>query len=194
MAMQFSTWLARWQPNEYTLFRHRLRGVQFVGPDVMRRWDSALATNSIDLGDPIIPEFKATLVREGIVSPARAEEIFAAETGGEPPAEGQGPAGPAGPAGPEGPAGPQGEPGPEGPAGPAGPAGGSVGGLEDAPSDGLLYGRQNAAWAQVAGTGGQPGPAGPPGPQGDPGPAGPAGADGKPGTDGKEGPQGDQGP
>src|SRR5204863_9993032 len=117
MAMQFSTWLARWQPNEYTLFRHRLRGVQFVGPDVMRRWDTALATNSIDLEDPIIPAFRDTLVREGIVSSARADVIFAAETGGEP------------------------------------PSGGGVGGLEEAPTDGLLYGRQNAAWAQATGTG-----------------------------------------
>ena len=60
-----------------------------------------------------------------------------------------GPVGPAGPEGPQGPIGPPGIQGPTGPEGPQGPQGAS--GILDAPSDGKLYGRRNAAWQETAG-------------------------------------------
>jgi hypothetical protein len=71
-----------------------------------------------------------------------------------------GPAGPQGPAGPEGVMGPIGPPGPEGPDGPTGPAGptgpqgpiGPQGIIAEAPTDGNLYARKNALWANL-GTG-----------------------------------------
>ena len=64
----------------------------------------------------------------------------------------EGPPGiPGGPPGPTGPAGPAGPTGPAGPAGPEGPEGppGTGGGIAEAPSDSLAYGRLNAAWARV---------------------------------------------
>lgn len=86
-------------------------------------------------------------------------------------------------------------------------SGGGTTGIPEAPTDGGLYGRQDAAWAQVPpGATGPPGPTGPTGPQGaagatgapgptgatgDPGPAGPPGP---PGADGATGAQGTPGP
>lgn len=74
--------------------------------------------------------------------------------------------------------------------------------VTEAPQDGKVYGRSNAAWTVVVGaTGGGGGGGvssgdgegipGPQGPQGEPGPQGPAGADG---ATGPEGPQGEPGP
>jgi hypothetical protein len=68
-----------------------------------------------------------------------------------------GPAGPAGPPGTEGPKGdvgpqgPQGVPGTKGDPGPTGETGtpGPPGGLGEAPSDGSLYGRMDAAWTVI---------------------------------------------
>jgi hypothetical protein len=54
-----------------------------------------------------------------------------------------------------------------------GNGGGGGAGLPDAPIDGNLYGRQDAAWAIVPTVAGPPGPTGPPGPLGPVGPAGP---------------------
>jgi hypothetical protein len=56
-----------------------------------------------------------------------------------------GPQGPQGVVGPQGAVGPQGNPGPTGPQGPQG----VPGAIPEAPSDGTLYGRKNAAWAAV---------------------------------------------
>jgi hypothetical protein len=58
-----------------------------------------------------------------------------------------GPPGAPGPIGTTGPQGPQGNPGPTGPTGPQGPQGP---GITDAPNDGSLYGRLNAAWSKVS--------------------------------------------
>lgn len=63
----------------------------------------------------------------------------------------EGPPGPPGPAGAPGPVGPE---GPAGPSGPAGPQGEPGVGFEDAPVDGQLYGRKDAAWEVVATGGG----------------------------------------
>jgi hypothetical protein len=52
-------------------------------------------------------------------------------------------------------------------------SGGSGGGISDAPSDGTLYGRQNATWEPVTGITGPQGPAGPQGPTGPQGVPGP---------------------
>src|SRR5215831_2759129 len=72
------------------------------------------------------------------------------------------------------------------------------GGIPEAPTDGNLYGRENAAWVQVPqGTVGPPGPTGPQGPQGPiglTGPAGPQGLAGSPGSTGPQGPTGAAGP
>lgn len=73
---------------------------------------------------------------------------------GEPESAGV-PAGPPGPQGPPGPRGPQGDPGADGATGPAGPAGadGAPGAIPtDAPSDNLIYARQNGAWIQITAT------------------------------------------
>ena len=57
--------------------------------------------------------------------------------------------------GPQGPKGDTGDTGPRGPAGPQGPPGtGSGGGIADAPVDGQLYGRQDAAWEVIPPSGG----------------------------------------
>jgi hypothetical protein len=68
-----------------------------------------------------------------------------------------GPAGPTGPQGPQGaasvvpgPAGPQGPTGATGPQGPTGSTGPQGPGIAEAPSDGSLYGRLNAAWSKVS--------------------------------------------
>src|SRR5882672_6730308 len=58
----------------------------------------------------------------------------------------QGPAGPMGFTGPQGPTGSDGPLGPQGSVGPAGPTGAAGGSFPDAPSDGTVYGRKNAAW------------------------------------------------
>lgn len=68
--------------------------------------------------------------------------------------------------------------------------GGGGGGIPEAPSDGIIYGRRgsDATW--------QPSPAGPAGPTGPTGPAGPTGAtgpQGNPGATGSQGPQGNPG-
>ncbi len=68
----------------------------------------------------------------------------------------QGPPGPQGIPGPAGPTGPQGFIGPQGNVGPQGAQGerGAAGlSMADAPLDGVMYGRLNAAWVQVAGGG-----------------------------------------
>lgn len=54
-----------------------------------------------------------------------------------------------------------------------GSGGGGGGGIPEAPSDGNLYGRQDANWAIVPTVAGPPGPDGPMGPAGPVGPAGP---------------------
>jgi|SRR5215472_2900974 len=75
-----------------------------------------------------------------------------------------------------------------------GTAAGGGGGIPEAPTDGNLYGRENAAWVQVPqGTVGPPGPTGPQGPQGPIGPTGPAGPQGLTGSQGSTGPQGPTG-
>jgi Collagen triple helix repeat (20 copies) len=66
-------------------------------------------------------------------------------------------------------------------------------GIPEAPTDGGLYGRQDAAWTPVPETG-APGPAGPPGPPGPEGAAGTAGATGPTGATGDPGPAGPPGP
>jgi Collagen triple helix repeat (20 copies) len=63
----------------------------------------------------------------------------------------QGPPGPRGPQGVQGPTGPQGVQGPLGPQGPEGPPGEMqvVGGVPEAPTDSIAYGRYNTAWSPV---------------------------------------------
>jgi hypothetical protein len=60
------------------------------------------------------------------------------------PAGPTGAVGPIGPTGPQGPGGPQGSPGVQGPTGPQGL-------IAEAPSDGTIYGRENAAWVTIPG-------------------------------------------
>lgn len=62
--------------------------------------------------------------------------------------------------------------------------------VEEAPSSGAIFGRQDQRWVEVKGGSGGSGAEGPPGPMG---PRGPAGAPGQPGDPGPEGPQGDPG-
>jgi Collagen triple helix repeat (20 copies)/Chaperone of endosialidase len=78
--------------------------------------------------------------------------------------------------------------------------------VTEAPQDGKLYGRRNAAWSEVVktegggggaappGEGGGDGTQGPPGPQGEPGPQGPQGVPGTTGATGPQGPTGATGP
>jgi hypothetical protein len=199
----FTAWMARFTDAEYSLLRHRMRGIQFIGPNIQRRWDLATAVNMIDLDDPIMPQFKDALVSQNVISSARADVIFAPPGPDELPPSGsgdgtQGPAGPQGPPGPAGATGPQGlqgDLGPQGTQGPQGPAGqdgaqGPAGPAGPAGPQGDP-GAQGAAGADgAAGIPGVPGPAGPAGPQGD---VGPAGTDGPAGPQGLQGPQGDLG-
>jgi len=85
----------------------------------------------------------------GPVGPPGANSTVPGPTGpqGAPGAPGpQGAAGPTGATGAQGPAGPTGAPGPAGSQGPPGP-------VPEAPTDGQIYGRQNAAWSVVTGGG-----------------------------------------
>src|SRR5678816_3492679 len=68
--------------------------------------------------------------------------------------------------------------------------------VTEAPQDGKLYGRSNAAWAEVAvsGGGGTGGEGGTPGPQGPAGPQGPQGIQGIQGETGATGAIGPTGP
>jgi Collagen triple helix repeat (20 copies) len=63
----------------------------------------------------------------------------------------QGPPGPPGPRGPQGPMGVHGNPGPPGPQGPEGPPGEMqvVGGVPEAPTNSVAYGRYNTTWTAV---------------------------------------------
>src|SRR6516225_2248500 len=79
------------------------------------------------------------------------------------------------------------------------PMGGGGGGVEEAPTDGEIYGRRDANWTVLStgnglagppGHAGPAGPAGPPGVGGDSGPVGPEGPQGSPGQDGPPGPAG----
>ena len=65
-----------------------------------------------------------------------------------------------------------------------------AGSIKDAPSDGNLYGRQNAAWNPITAITGPQGPQGVPGLPGTPGSQGPKGDVGPQGDDGPPGPQG----
>lgn len=67
-----------------------------------------------------------------------------------------------------------------------GAGGGGGGGIPEAPEDGQIYGRQDAAWTVVPDAG-PPGPEGPPGKDGVDGAQGPPGATGAPGNDGANG-------
>jgi hypothetical protein len=89
--LSFADWIGRFTDAEYALLRHRMRGVQFMGPNIMRRWDVATAVNWIDIDDPIVPLFKQSLITEGILTSARAEVIFdLAGTSPDPPSGGGG--------------------------------------------------------------------------------------------------------
>jgi hypothetical protein len=84
-------------------------------------------------GDPTII-VAAPVSNTIVLSPAGVETIVTGE---------KGPPGPASTVpGPPGPPGPQGVPGPPGPPG-------SGGGIEEAPTDGVAYGRRNVAWTHV---------------------------------------------
>jgi hypothetical protein len=143
-----------------------MRGVTFIGGNLLRRWDQAIALNYIDLDDQIMISFKQAMVDEGILMRGRADAVFSQDgVSATPPDVG----------------------------------------IAEAPTDGVIYGRQNADWTAVGSAGGvgPPGPAGPAGPPGAdgapglPGPAGLPGADGAPGLPGPQGdlgPQGTQGP
>ena len=74
----FTEWVSRFSNEEYSLLRHRMRGIQFAGPNIMRRWDMATALNWVDLEEQMLPQFKALLIKEGIVSAARAEDYLLA--------------------------------------------------------------------------------------------------------------------
>jgi collagen type II alpha len=192
--LSFQDWTQRFTDAEYALFRTRMRGVTFIGGNLTRRWDQAIAFNYVDLDDPIMPAFKQALINEGILISARADAVFdLTGTSSTPPSEGV-----VGPVGPQGVPGPQGDPGPQGTQGPQGPAGaqgaqGSIG----------VDGVQGPAGAQglpgpvgADGIAGPQGAEGPPGPQGAPGQdgaQGPAGVDGVVGPQGVAGPQGLQG-
>lgn len=74
--LKFTDWSQRWTNEEYSLFRHRMRAVQWMGPNIQRRLDQAVAFNWIDLDDPIMPLFKQALIDEHVLSPVRADIIF----------------------------------------------------------------------------------------------------------------------
>ena len=59
----FTTWMARFTPEEYSLVRHKMRAIQWPGPDVQRKWDQATALNYIDLDAEIMPSFKDVLIQ-----------------------------------------------------------------------------------------------------------------------------------
>jgi hypothetical protein len=92
--------------------------------------------------------------QQGVQGPVGPPGIQGDPGGPQGPTGPQGPAGPEGAMGPIGPVGPEGPDGPTGPQGPLGPPGptGPQGIIAEAPSDGNLYARKNAAWANL-GTG-----------------------------------------
>jgi hypothetical protein len=136
-----------------------MRGVTFIGGNLLRRWDQAIALNYVDLDDPIMASFQQAMINEGILMRGRADAVFS-QDGSSPTVPTDG------------------------------------GGIAEAPTDGTIYGRQNADWAAVGSAGGvgPPGPPGPPGADGAPGLPGSAGSPGADGVPGEAGPQGDHGP
>ena len=111
------------------------------------------ATGELDLNTP------AFVSRDPIYDMEIVNKRYADSQPGLPGADGppgpQGDPGPPGATGPQGPKGDTGDTGPRGPAGPQGPPGtGSGGGIADAPVDGQLYGRQDAAWEVIPPSGG----------------------------------------
>ena len=173
----FTSWIDRFTNEEYSLLRHKMRAIQWPGPNIQRRWDEATALNMVDLDEEMLAPFKQALIDSNVISAARADEIFAPPGPDDaPPPTGTG-GGTQGPQGPIGPAGPAGATGPVGPAG----LGGAPG-PQGAPGD-----------AGPTGPAGQDGVQGSVGPQGLVGPAGPAGIQGQEGAQGPAGPQGIQG-
>ena len=67
-------------------------------------------------------------------------------------------------------------------------------GIEEAPNDGIQYGRQNTNWTAIHMEPGPPGAKGDPGSPGNTGPTGPAGSTGATGPQGPAGPTGGPGP
>jgi hypothetical protein len=85
--LSFVTWVSRFVNEEYSLIFHKKNAVQWPGPDVQRKWDIAIATNSIDLDDPIMDQFKQVLIKDNVLTSARADVIFSRDgTSTEPPA------------------------------------------------------------------------------------------------------------
>jgi hypothetical protein len=110
--LSFNDWTARFTDAEYALFRTRMRGVTFIGGNLTRRWDQAIAQNWIDLDDPIMSSFKQALIDEGILVQARADAVFDPTGASTTPPDAS--AGPPGPAGADGADGLDGAPGPAG--------------------------------------------------------------------------------
>jgi len=76
--MAFTDWIDRWNDDEYSLLRHKMQAVQFIGMGIYKYWDKCVCNNEIDLADqPVAETFRNALVSEDVISSERAEEIFA---------------------------------------------------------------------------------------------------------------------
>lgn len=78
---QFSlvAFIDRWTDAEYNLFKDRMVGIRFMGQGMNMKWDKAMINGWLDTADPTLPAFpafKAELVKQGILSSARADAVF----------------------------------------------------------------------------------------------------------------------
>lgn len=73
----FNVFIARWTDAEYAkLLQSRATAVTAGNVTLIRQWDQASASNSVDLNKPAATNFKAALVSAAILTQARADTIF----------------------------------------------------------------------------------------------------------------------
>lgn len=73
----FSVFIQRWTDAEYlALMRARANAITAGNIVLVRQWDTAASSGSIDLNTPAAQNFKATMVSAGILTQVRADAIF----------------------------------------------------------------------------------------------------------------------
>lgn len=72
-----SDFIQRWLPAEYlALMRGRATAITNGNIALVQLWDVAMALDAVDLNTPKAQQFKSAIVAAGILTQARADEIF----------------------------------------------------------------------------------------------------------------------
>lgn len=73
----FSDFISRWTDPEYALLmQRRATAIAAGNVTLVKQWDIAFTTGSVDLNSPAAQNFKAAIVAAGILTQARADVIF----------------------------------------------------------------------------------------------------------------------